>query len=321
MRRISLPKACPLPCPFQDEGQAAYETFSRYARVHFVRVYRPLGPCLWATRLTPLVRANFQTSVEGQGSAVGTRLLVAPLGQGERHPSLWWPCGPSGFGWQVRGPHSVFFLQPAPQQATLAWQLLQRGWPTRFSVTSGACQHVRPKDGLAKLNLASDLPPDHKHGDVCPGVAVPGWNGAPGEVARPRQRIAEGVQLLLLPHCHPSLCNLLPTAQRPFIKRQTHGLTAPDRHANFFTVWGPNTHGSSGLGCWYIQGSGEGVWITLFSTQFCFLLSVMAHYLSHSVDILFHNIDVRMILAASDNIQLLLLLLSHFSCVRLCVTP
>ena len=87
MRRISLPKACPLPCPFQDKDQAAYETFSRYARVHFVRVYRPLGPCLWATRLTPLVRANFQTSVEGQGSAVGTRLLVAPLGQGERHPA------------------------------------------------------------------------------------------------------------------------------------------------------------------------------------------------------------------------------------------
>ncbi|MXQ84273.1 hypothetical protein E5288_WYG014180 [Bos mutus] len=34
---------------------------------------------------------------------------------------------------------------------------------------------------------------------------------------------------------------------RPFIKRQTHGLTAPDRHANFFTLWGPNTHGSSGV--------------------------------------------------------------------------
>ena len=87
MRRISLPKACPLPCPFQDKDQAAYETFSRYARVHFVRIYGPLGPCLWATRFTPLVRANFQTSVEGQGSAVGTRLLVAPLGQGERHPA------------------------------------------------------------------------------------------------------------------------------------------------------------------------------------------------------------------------------------------
>lgn len=51
---------------------------------------------------------------------------------------------------------------------------------------------MRPKDRLAQLNLASDLPPDHEHSDVCPGVAVPGWNGAPGEVARPRQRIAKG---------------------------------------------------------------------------------------------------------------------------------
>lgn len=87
MRRISLPRACPLPCPFQDEGQAAYETFSRYARVHFVHIYWPLGPCLWATRFSPLVRANLQTSVEDQGSAVGTWLLVAPLGRDERRPA------------------------------------------------------------------------------------------------------------------------------------------------------------------------------------------------------------------------------------------
>lgn len=87
MRTISLPRACPLPCPFQDEGQAAYETFSRYAGVHFVCVYWPLGPCLWVTRFTPLIRANLQTSVEGQGSAVGARLPVAPLGRGERRPA------------------------------------------------------------------------------------------------------------------------------------------------------------------------------------------------------------------------------------------
>ena len=81
---------------------------------------------------------------------------------------------------------------------------------------------MRPKNGLAKLNLASDLPPDHKHGDVCPGVAVPGWNGAPGEVARPRQRIAEGLQLLLLLHCHQSLSNLLPPPHRGHLLKDRH---------------------------------------------------------------------------------------------------
>ena len=45
---------------------------------------------------------------------------------------------------------------------------------------------MRPKDRLAKLNLASDLPPDHELRDVCPGVALPGWNGALSEVAPPR---------------------------------------------------------------------------------------------------------------------------------------
>lgn len=42
---------------------------------------------LWAARFTPPVRANLQTSVEGQGSAVGAQLLVAPLGRGERRPA------------------------------------------------------------------------------------------------------------------------------------------------------------------------------------------------------------------------------------------
>lgn len=87
MRTISVPRACPLPCPFQDEGQAAYETFSRCAGVHFVCACWPLAPCLWVTRVTPLVGANLQMSAEGRGCAAGARLLVAPLGRGERRPA------------------------------------------------------------------------------------------------------------------------------------------------------------------------------------------------------------------------------------------
>ncbi|CAI9171661.1 unnamed protein product [Rangifer tarandus platyrhynchus] len=69
------------------EGQAAYETFSRCAGVHFVCACWPLAPCLWVTRVTPLVGANLQMSAEGRGCAAGARLLVAPLGRGERRPA------------------------------------------------------------------------------------------------------------------------------------------------------------------------------------------------------------------------------------------